>query len=284
VHDAFEFVLVHLAMANVNAYVRPVGKLVVEQLVQAVGDGIDALNAVVQEEDLAATGDLALDDLADEALVKRDNVSLDRQAVDGRRLDDAHVARTGQGHVERARDRRGAEREHVHELAELLELLLVQHPEPLFLVDHDKTEVLERHIGAEQPVGADDDVHGAFADELDDLLLFTRRAEPAEHLDGDRVTGHAFAEHVPVLFREHGGRAEHGNLHAVHHRLERRADGDLGFAEADIAADEPVHWPVGFHVSFNLLDRGQLIRRFLKREGGLELPLPRRVGSKAVAR
>ena len=39
-----------------------------------------------------------------------------------------------------------------------------------------------------------------------------------------------------MLLREHRRRHEHGDLLAVHDGLVRRADGDLGLAEADIAA------------------------------------------------
>ena len=43
---------------------------------------------------------------------------LDRQPVVRRRLDGAHVARAGEREVKRARNRRGAEREHVHQRAQ----------------------------------------------------------------------------------------------------------------------------------------------------------------------
>src|SRR5206468_2076486 len=74
-----------------------------------------------------------------------------------------------------------------------------------------------------------------------------------------------------------------GDLLAVHHGLERRADRDLRLAVADVAAHQAVHRFRLFHVALHLLDRRQLIARLLVREGVLELALPRRVGAERVA-
>ena len=82
----------------------------------------------------------------------------DGAPVLGRRGDDRQVAHAGEAHVQRARDGRRGEREHVDELAELLQPLLVRDAEALLLVHHEEAEVLERHVGGEQPVRADDDV------------------------------------------------------------------------------------------------------------------------------
>ena len=77
-----------------------------------------------------------------------------------------------------------------------------------------------------------------------------------------------------MLLREHRGRHQHRDLFAAHHRLERRADRDLRLAEADVAADEPVHRPLGLHVGLGVGDRRELIRRFLEQKRALELVLP----------
>ena len=44
-----------------------------------------------------------------------------------------------------------------------------------------------------------------------------------------------------VLLGQHGRRHEDGDLLAVVDGLERGADGELGLAVADVAADEAVH-------------------------------------------
>ena len=52
------------------------------------------------------------------ALVVLRDDGFDRQPVVRRRFDGAHVARAGEREIERARNRRGAERQHIHELAQ----------------------------------------------------------------------------------------------------------------------------------------------------------------------
>ena len=92
-HDGFQFALVHLAVADCDAWWS------IEELMQAFGNALDALDAVVEVEDLAAAGEFALNDLPDDAFIERRDVGFDRQAVHGRGLDHAHVARAGQRHV-----------------------------------------------------------------------------------------------------------------------------------------------------------------------------------------
>ena len=71
-----------------------------------------------------------------------------------------------------------------------------------------------------------------------DLL---RRPEARDHLDAHREVAEALAEGVPVLLGEDRRRHEHQHLLPVHRDRERRAQRHLGLAEADVAADEPVH-------------------------------------------
>ena len=57
------------------------------------------------------------------------------------------------------------------------------------------------------------------------------------------ILGQALAEGAEVLLGQDGGRHQDGDLLAVVDRLERGADGQLGLAVADVAADEAVHRP-----------------------------------------
>ena len=134
----------------------------------------DRQHAVVQVEDLAAPADLVADGLDHERLVVGLDDGLDRMAVGGRGLDDAEVARAGQREVERARDGRGAHRQHVDVRAPLLEHLLVLHAEPLLLVDDHQPEVLERDVALDQAVGADQDVDCALGRRGEDPALLPR--------------------------------------------------------------------------------------------------------------
>ena len=104
-----------------------------------------------------------------------------------------------------------------------------------------------------------------------------------QHLDPHRVAGEAVAEGLVVLLGEQRGGHEHGHLLAVLHRLERGPDGDLGLAEADVAAHEAVHRVVGLHVGLHVDDGRELVGRLLVREGLLQLALPRRVLGEGVA-
>ena len=106
------------------------------------GHRLDRHHAVVQEENLPAAVQFALDGVADDALVVLRDDGLDGQPVVRRRLDGAHVARAGEREVKRARNRRGAQRQHVHQLAQHLELFLVQHAEALLLVNHHQARDL----------------------------------------------------------------------------------------------------------------------------------------------
>ena len=60
--------------------------------------------------------------------------------------------------VQRARDGRRGQRQDVGLELELLEAFLVLHAEAVLLVDDDEAESGERHVRAQQPVRADDDV------------------------------------------------------------------------------------------------------------------------------
>ena len=68
------------------------------------------------------------------------------------------------------------------------------------------------------------------------------------------------------------------------HGLERGADGDLGFAETDVAADEAVHGFGAFHVGLGLGDGAHLVGRLLVEKRALEFALPGIVSRERVAR
>ena len=81
-------------------------------------------------------------------------------------------------------------------------------------------------------------------------------------------------EAAVVLLGEDRGRHQHGDLLAGVDGLERRPDGDLGLAVADVAADQPVHRLALGHVALDRLDGRELVGRLLIGERGLELGHP----------
>ena len=131
---------------------------------------------------------------------------------------------------------------------------------------------------------ADDDVHLAGGEIGEGLLLFRLGAEPADHVDLDREAGEALLQRLLVLEGQHGRRREERDLLGIHHRLERRAHGDLGLAVADVAAQQAVHRRGRLHVALDVRDGCLLVWRQVVLERVLELLLPVRVGAEGVSR
>ena len=73
-----------------------------------------------------------------------------------------------------------------------------------------------------------------------------------------------------MLLREDRRRAEHECLPVVERDRERRPHGDLGLAEADVAAHEPIHRPPGLEVLLHGFDRLLLVVGLAVRERALQ--------------
>ena len=178
-HGRLQLALLHLAVGHDDARVG-------HQLLDEAHHGGQRLDAVVDEEHLAAAGQLALDGLLDHGLAEAPDVRLHGQALQRRRLDDRHVAHPGQRHVEGARNRGRGHGQHVHRRPQLLHPLLVGHAEPVLLVDDEEAEVLEGDVLGEQAVRPHDHVHRALPEALDHGLLLLGGAEAREQLHARR--------------------------------------------------------------------------------------------------
>ena len=198
---------------------------------------------------------LALERELHELLVVLAHRRPDRPAPLRRRLDDRDVAHAREREVQGARDRRRAQREHVDLEPQRLEQLLLRDAEPLLLVEDHEPELLRDHVAAEDAVRADEDVDLAGGEVGEDPLRLLRRHEPRDHLDAHREVAEPLAERVEVLLGEDRRRREEQHLAAVDGDGERGAHRDLGLAEADVAADEPVHRPRRLEVLLHRLDR-----------------------------
>ena len=250
---------------------------------QLLGLGLDRLDAIVDEEHLAAPIELAQDRVADEPGRRLSDPGLDRQAILRRRLDHAHVADAGERQVERARDRRGAQRQHVDLAPQLLQALLRRDAESLLLVHHDEPQVAELDVLAQEPVRPDDEVHRAVLQPRERRLLLGRRDKARQDPDAHRERSEPLPEGRVVLRGENRRRDEDRHLLAVLDRLERRPQGHLGLAIAHVADDQAVHGPAGLHVELDLCRGAELVRRLLVREARLHLGLPRGVVTVGVA-
>src|SRR5581483_8188309 len=155
VHLFLELLFAHLAVRDEEAQVGA-------HLPQLLGGLLDRVDAVVEIERLTLAFDLALERELHELLVVLADGRSDRAASFGRRLDDGDVAHAGERQVQRPRDRRRAQREHVHLEAQRLEQLLLRDAEPLLLVEDDEAELLRDDVAAEHAVRADEHVDFAF--------------------------------------------------------------------------------------------------------------------------
>ena len=120
---------------------------------------------------------LAQQRLAEHDRIPRRDVGADRQAVDRRGLDDRQLAKPAHRHLQRARDRRRGQGQHVDVGLERLQPLLVSDSEMLLLVDDDEAEPLELDAFGENRVRADDDVERAVGEAFLGLLR-SRLREP----------------------------------------------------------------------------------------------------------
>ena len=123
-------------------------------------------------------------------------------------------------------------------------------------------------------MGADEHVDLALGELAEHRLDLRRLAEARDHLDADGEVAVALAEGVPVLLGEDRRRAEDEHLARRDRDGERGADGDLGLAEADVAAHEPVHRPRRLEILLHRLDRALLVVGLAVGERRLELLQP----------
>ena len=142
---------------------------------------------------------------------------------------------------------------------ELLQALLLRHAEMLLLVDDEKAQIAENDALGEERVRADDDVDAALGQFALHLGCVLAGDKPRQLLDPHRHAGEALEERAMVLARQERRRHDDGDLHPGHHRDERGAQRNLGLAEADIAADEPVHRPAGAQIAERVADRALLV-------------------------
>ena len=276
-HDPLELAVAHLAVRDPDPYLG-------HEAPQLLGRLVDRLDAVVQEERLAAPLELAADRLRDERLVPLADVRADGLAVGRRRRDHRDVAQARERHVQRARDRRRRQREHVDLEPQRAQQLLLRDAEALLLVDDDEPERLRHDIAREHAVRPDQDVDLALCVVREHRAHLGRAAHAGDELDPQREVAEAVAERLQVLLREHGRRCQHEHLAAAARDLEGGAQRDLRLAEADVAADQAVHRAIGLEIVLDGLDRARLVLGLRVREGRLEAGHPALVAYVRVAR
>ena len=121
------------------------------------------------------------------------------------------------------------------------------------------------------------------------LLRLGRRDQPRQAADLDREALEALDEIRVMLAGEQGGRATSATCMPGHRRDEGGAQRDLGLAEADVAADQPVHRLARAEIVEHVVDRavlvvGLLIGEAVDERGIAGVRLGDRAGARARAR
>ena len=117
------------------------------------------------------------------------------------------------------------------------------------------------------------------AELLQGLLLHFRGAEAAEHVDGDGEAPETRHGGLIMLLGKHRGRNQNCRLLAVQDALHHRPQRNFGFAEADVAAQKPLHGSRRLHVVLDLRNCAQLIVGFRVFEALFKLLLPNGIRS-----
>ena len=147
------------------------------------------------------------------------------------------------------------------------------HAEALLLVHDDEAQVMRVDVARQQAMRAHEHAHLAAREALERQALLLCRAEAAEHLHLEVERGKAVEERLEVLLGEDRGGAQHHDLAALGHALERGTKGNLGLAEAHVSAQQAVHGPGRLHVGLDVVDGGALVCRECVGEGRLHLLL-----------
>ena len=275
-HHGLEILLPHLPVRHREPRLGP-------ERLYARRDRVDCLDPVVDEIHLPATVELARDRLLEQRIIPGLDECEHGRAVLGGCFEQREVAQTREGKVERPGDGRRGERQHVDAQLQRLQALFMAHAKAMLLIDDEQPEILERHVGREEPVRADDDVHLAIRDALHQRRHVLRAAEAGQHLDADGVVREALAKCASMLLGKNRRGHQDDGLFACLHRFEGRADRHFSLAVAHVSDQETVHGACTLHVALDLVRRAPLVRGVFIKEGGFELTLPRRVRRECVA-
>ena len=270
VHDVLDLLGVHLPVGVGDPGLR-------HQFLHLFRHIRDRGHMIVDKIDLSVPGQLSADRLPDGLLIVLHDKGLDRKPVLRRFLQDAHIPDPGEAHVERARDRRGRQRQNVHFLAQLLDLLLMGDAEALLLVHDQQAQVFKGDILRQEPVGSDHDINSAVPETLHGFRLLGPAPEAAHEVDPDREILHALQKRIVMLLGQDRSRNQDGNLPVLLDCLEGGPDRDLCLAVTDVSADQPVHDLPGLHVFLCIRDRRKLVLGLLIGEHFLKLRLPGRI-------
>jgi len=218
----------------------------------------------VQEIALAATFEFAQHGFTNHTVAFVAHKGFDGQAALWRSGDDAQITQAFKRHAERARNRRGGEREHIHLGAHGFHGFFVAHAKAVFFVDDEQAQVFELDRLAEQLVRAHHDVDLAFSQTFGGSGDFFGRAKAAHLGNFDGPFAEAVHQGLVMLLGQQSGGGQEGHLLATRHGHKGSAQGHLGFAKAHIATHQAVHGAWADHVLHDGVDGGALVGGFFK--------------------
>ena len=196
-------------------------------------------NVIVHDERLPAARYLARYRVDCERVAVLGNVYLRGQSAGRRSLEHTHVAHARKRHMQRARNGRSRQRKNVDFGAKIFDLFFIGHAEFLFLVEYEQFQVFELDLAAQQLMRAANDVHRSVRKPVESFRLVAFHAR--ERRDVYAELFHALFCGVVVLMTQYCRRRKKSHLPAFADHLERYAQRDLGLAETDVAANEPIH-------------------------------------------
>lgn len=135
-HDGFKFGFVHLSVPDGDSGLG-------NEFANFVGDVINAVDSVVDEKDLSATGEFAEDSFSHDFVRGWSDESANWESSRGWVVDERHLPNVHQGHAEGARDWGCAHAEDIDIDSDGFQCFLVFDPEFLFFIDDEKAEVFE---------------------------------------------------------------------------------------------------------------------------------------------
>ena len=86
-----------------------------------------------------------------------------------------------------------------------------------------------------------------------------------------------------MLLGQNCGGHQNGTLLAVHDAFHGRPQGHLGFSEAHIAAEQPIHGGGGLHIRLDFVNAAELVIGFCIGKAVLKLGLPGAIRRKGIA-
>ena len=252
VHPIIQLARCHLAVRN---HIGQLRQLILKEIlylrqITDAGHDIKGLPAPIM---------FAQQRLAQGHRVEFAHVGADGQTVDRRRADDRQIAHPGQRQLQRARDRRCRQGQHMNIRAQRLEPFLVADPKMLFFVDDQKTEVLEADVLGQQRMCADDNIDSAARHAVAGQGSILGRYKAAQLADLYREPAEPLGKALVVLARQEGRGRNHRYLHPRHRRDKGRAHCHLGLAKTHVATDQTVHRVARCDVVYHIRNGAQLI-------------------------